>query len=83
MLTPVCLVVVSRVAVARVEQLSLLQDAVPFSPVSEVRATVEAELQQPLEAVFALFDAQPLAAASIAQAPHAPLPSPSPSLPPV
>lgn len=45
-----------------------LQDAAPTIPFAQVQATVEAELGQPLEALFATFDPVPLAAASIGQA---------------
>ena len=42
-------------------------DAVPPKPFDQVRATVEAELGRPLEAVFASFAPEPLASASIGQ----------------
>ena len=56
------------------EALATLRDAVPPLPLSEVRAFVEAELGQPLEAVFAEFAPEPLGAASIAQVHRARLP---------
>lgn len=43
------------------------RDQVPPEPFSHVRRTVEEDLGQPLEALFAEFDESPLAAASIAQ----------------
>jgi ubiquinone biosynthesis protein len=43
------------------------RDQVPAEPFDAVRRTVERELGQPLEDVFASFDRRPLAAASIAQ----------------
>jgi len=50
-----------------IEQLERLQDDVPPIPAAEVRRVVERELGQPLEALYARFDPEPLAAASIAQ----------------
>ncbi|MHB8343911.1 MAG: ABC1 kinase family protein [Ferrimicrobium sp.] len=50
-----------------VEQFKLLRDHVPPEPFSLVRATVEAELDGPLDTIFAQFDEEPIAAASIAQ----------------
>jgi len=47
--------------------LSLLQDRLPPFPAAEARATVERELEQPLEALFTSFEDRPVAAASIAQ----------------
>jgi len=52
---------------AWVSELAALQDAVSPVPFEAVRAIVEAELGAPLEARFARFDTEPLAAASIAQ----------------
>nr|WP_310504233.1 ubiquinone biosynthesis regulatory protein kinase UbiB [Arhodomonas aquaeolei] len=48
-------------------ELARLQDRVPPFPGERARALVEAELGQPLEAMFARFEEQPLASASIAQ----------------
>ncbi|MBI3972987.1 MAG: AarF/ABC1/UbiB kinase family protein, partial [Chloroflexi bacterium] len=45
-----------------------LQDQAPPVPAEAVRATIAAELGQPLEVVFATFDPVPLAAAFIGQA---------------
>ncbi|MGF1609384.1 MAG: 2-polyprenylphenol 6-hydroxylase [Kiloniellales bacterium] len=47
--------------------LSALQDRLPPFPSDEARATIEAELGQPVEALFACFEDQPVSAASIAQ----------------
>ena len=55
-------------------ELARLQDRVPPVPFEAVRAVVEAELGQPLEALFAAFDPEPLAAASIGQVHAATLP---------
>ena len=50
-----------------VDELALLRDRVPAFSFGAVRATVEAELGRPLEAIYATFDPEPLAAASVAQ----------------
>ncbi|MBE3132456.1 MAG: ubiquinone biosynthesis protein UbiB, partial [Acidobacteria bacterium] len=50
-----------------VAELSRLQDSVPSLPAGQAEATIEAELGMPISAVFARFDATPIAAASIAQ----------------
>jgi len=50
-----------------VEALSRLQDRVPPVPFAAVSERVEAELGAPLDTLFATFDAQPIAAASLAQ----------------
>ncbi|MCD6290095.1 MAG: AarF/ABC1/UbiB kinase family protein, partial [Anaerolineae bacterium] len=50
-----------------VEELSRLQDAVPPAPWPEIQAHIESELEAPLEEVFASFDPEPIAAASLAQ----------------
>jgi ubiquinone biosynthesis protein len=50
-----------------VEELSLLRDRVPAFSFAAVRATVETELGRPLEAVYASFEPEPVAAASVAQ----------------
>lgn len=47
--------------------LSQLQDRLPPFPADQARATVAAELGQPLETLFRSFDDVPVAAASIAQ----------------
>ena len=47
--------------------LSELQDRLPPFPASAAKATIEAELGRPVEAIFASFDDTPVAAASIAQ----------------
>ena len=50
-----------------VSQFRLLRDRVPPESFATVRGIVESDLGQPLEDVFASFEPQPLAAASIAQ----------------
>jgi ubiquinone biosynthesis protein len=49
------------------EELVKLQDAVPPFPGEQARSVVAASLGRPLHEVFAQFDAEPMAAASIAQ----------------
>ncbi|MGD9264908.1 MAG: ubiquinone biosynthesis regulatory protein kinase UbiB [Lysobacterales bacterium] len=49
------------------EELALLQDQVPPFPGEEARAIIEDSLGEPVDEVFASFDAEPLASASIAQ----------------
>lgn len=50
-----------------IAQLRYLQDRLPPFGFGRVRATVEAELGQPMSEVFASFDERPVAAASVAQ----------------
>jgi ubiquinone biosynthesis protein len=50
-----------------VREFKLLRDRVPAEPFPVVQAIVEEDLGRPLGDVFATFDEQPLAAASIAQ----------------
>ena len=49
-------------------ELAKLQDAAPPVPGDVIAATIAAELGRPVDEVFASFDAEPLAAASIGQA---------------
>ncbi len=49
------------------KELSTLQEGAPADPPQAARATVEAELGQPLAELFTEFDERPLASASIAQ----------------
>ncbi|MDY3561749.1 AarF/ABC1/UbiB kinase family protein [Gemmata sp. JC673] len=49
------------------DELATLQSHVPADPFSVTRATVETELRQPLEVLFAAFEPEPLASASIGQ----------------
>jgi len=57
-----------------VEEFKRCRDQVPPVPFDTVRDVVEADLGQPLESVFATFEREPLAAASIAQVHLATLP---------
>jgi predicted unusual protein kinase regulating ubiquinone biosynthesis (AarF/ABC1/UbiB family) len=50
-----------------VKTLQQAQDRVPPRPFEVVREVVEAELEKPLDAVFASFEPTPIAAASLAQ----------------
>ena len=50
-----------------VRNLLTLQDSLPPEPFAEIRASVESSFGQPLEALYAAFDPQPIGAASIAQ----------------
>jgi predicted unusual protein kinase regulating ubiquinone biosynthesis (AarF/ABC1/UbiB family) len=50
-----------------VRTLQKAQDRVPPRPFEVVRAVVERELEKPLDAVFASFEPEPLASASLAQ----------------
>lgn len=54
--------------------LARLQDQVAPFPAAAARARIEAELGQPVEQVFARFDGEPMASASIAQVHSAALP---------
>jgi ubiquinone biosynthesis protein len=49
------------------DELALLQDRVPPFPSSQAVQLIEAELRRPLHSVFASFEQQPVASASIAQ----------------
>jgi len=49
------------------DELALLQDQVPPFPGEEARKIIEEALGEPVDTVFASFDIQPLASASIAQ----------------
>ncbi len=49
------------------KDLSMLQDDLPSFPFEEAKAIIEEELDQPLEAMFAQFEEEPVAAASISQ----------------
>ncbi|MFM2056272.1 MAG: ubiquinone biosynthesis regulatory protein kinase UbiB [Pseudomonadota bacterium] len=49
------------------EELAKLQDRVPPFPTAQARAIIERALGRPIEQVFAQFDVEPVASASIAQ----------------
>jgi ubiquinone biosynthesis protein len=49
----------------------MLQENAPADPPEAVRATIEAELGQPIDELFSEFDETPLASASIGQVHHA------------
>ncbi len=55
------------VGVSLADELAQLQRNVPGDPPEVVRATIETELECPVEQIFAEFDEQPLASASIGQ----------------
>lgn len=50
-----------------IRELAGLQDAAPTIPFEAVRTVIEADFGRPLEEIFASFDAEPIAAASIGQ----------------
>lgn len=50
-----------------IDELKLLQDKLPPFSFPIVKSTVEGELARPIDQVFAEFDPQPVAAASVAQ----------------
>ncbi|MDO8670452.1 MAG: AarF/ABC1/UbiB kinase family protein [Dehalococcoidia bacterium] len=50
-----------------IRELESLQDDLPAFPCEQVRTQIEAELGQPVEELFAAFEAAPFAAASLAQ----------------
>lgn len=50
-----------------ITELSTLQDKVTPNPLAEIVQIITEDLQQPIDAIFETFDAQPLAAASLGQ----------------
>lgn len=66
------------IGVALAEELRSLQDEVPADPPEVVRATIESELGEPIAKLFAEFDEQPLASASMGQVHRARLASGEP-----
>lgn len=56
-----------QVGMPLAQELQKLQTSVACDEPSAVRETIESELNQPLEALFASFDTEPLASASIGQ----------------
>ncbi len=63
---------------AWIEELNKLQDTVPPFPADVAIATIEAELHQPIDALFRRFEREPLAAASLGQVHAADLPDGTP-----
>ena len=60
---------------AYIRELSKLQDAVPPAPWETIKSRIEMELGGPIEDIFASFEVEPVAAASLAQVHGAILPS--------
>jgi len=60
---------------AYIRELSKLQDAVPPAPWETIKSRIETELGGPIEDIFASFEVEPVAAASLAQVHGAILPS--------
>jgi ubiquinone biosynthesis protein len=56
------------------DELAKLQDRVPAFPSAQARALVERAFHRPIESIFASFDAEPVASASIAQVHFATMP---------
>ena len=61
-----------------IDELSLLQDALPPVPTPEIIEVIETELGHPLNKLYATFESEPLAAASLGQAHRATLPDGTP-----
>lgn len=55
------------VGVALAQELEHLQEEAPADSIGEVRQTIESEFHRPIEELFAEFDPEPLASASIGQ----------------
>ena len=58
-----------------IEELKKLQDSVPPISFTEVKDLIESELKRPINDIFAEYNTESFAAASVAQAHHAKLPS--------
>ena len=58
-----------------IEELKKLQDRVPPIPFAEVKDLIESELKRPIDEIFAEYNPESLAAASVAQAHHATIPT--------
>jgi len=61
-----------------IDELSLLQDALPPVPTQQIISVIETELRQPLDQLFTAFDQTPIAAASLGQVHKAQLPDGTP-----
>ena len=61
-----------------IDVLSTLQDALPAVPTEQIRRTIEAELGRRLTAIYATFDDEPTASASLGQVHRATLPDGKP-----
>ena len=58
-----------------IEELRKLQDRVPPIPFAEIKDLIESELKRPIDEIFTGYNPESLAAASVAQAHHATIPT--------